>query len=83
MSTTTVQDFIKNQDVKKLAEDIVLGPQAEVLTMIEQFNNRWRTELEIPSNAAVSVNRADVNDSFALSEGDQVAAVVSNKTGGQ
>ena len=47
MSTTTMQDFINAQDVKKLAEDIVLGPQAEVLTLIEQFNNRWRTDLNI------------------------------------
>ena len=52
---------------------------------VVEANNvgQLRTELEIPGDAAVSVNRADVNDSFALSEGDQVAAVVSNKTGGQ
>ena len=48
MSTIiSLKDYIESQDVKKLAEDIVLGPQAEVLTMIEQFNNRWRTELGI------------------------------------
>ena len=47
MSIVTIHEFINDQDVKKLAEDIVLGPQAEVLTMIEQFNNRWRTKLGI------------------------------------
>ena len=47
MSTISIKDYIENQDVKKLAEDIVLGPQAEVLTMIERFNDRWRTKLGI------------------------------------
>ena len=47
MSVTTVKDFISKQNVKKLAEDIVLGPQAEVLTLIEQFNNRWRSNIAI------------------------------------
>ena len=47
MATTTIKDFISNQNVKELAQDIVLGPQAEVLTLLEQFNNRWRTHLNI------------------------------------
>ena len=47
MSIVTIHEFINDQDIKQLAEDIVLGPQAEVLTMLEQFNDRWRTELGI------------------------------------
>ena len=68
-ATTTIQYLEGSRFVDKVVEANNVG--------------QLRTELEIPSNAAVSVNRADVNDSFALSEGDQVAAVVSNKTGGQ
>ena len=68
-TTTTIQYLEGSRFVDKVVEANNVG--------------QLRTELEIPSNAAVSVNRADVNDSFGLNEGDQVAAVVSNKTGGQ
>ena len=68
-TTRTIQYLEGSRFVDKVVESTNVG--------------QLRTELEIPSNAAVSVNRADVNDSFGLNEGDQVAAVVSNKTGGQ
>ena len=68
-TTRTIQYLEGSRFVDKVVESTNVG--------------QLRTELEIPTNAAVSVNRADVNDSFELNEGDQVAAVVSNKTGGQ
>jgi len=42
-----------------------------------------RTELDIPANAEIAVNRADQPDSYLIQEGDQIAAVVEDKTGGQ
>ena len=68
-TTRTIQYLEGSRFVDKVVESATVG--------------QLRSELEIPTNAAVSVNRADVNDGFALSDGDQVAAVVSNKTGGQ
>ena len=68
-TTRTIQYLEGSRFVDKVVDSTTVG--------------QLRCELEIPSNAAVSVNRADVNDSFGLSDGDQVAAVVSNKTGGQ
>ena len=41
-----------------------------------------RTELEIPTRAAVSVNGTGVENDYALSEGDLVAAVENDKGGG-
>ena len=68
-TTRTIQYLEGSRFVDKVVESATVG--------------QLRSELEIPTNAAVSVNRADVNDAFGLSDGDQVAAVVSNKTGGQ
>ena len=68
-TTRTIQYLEGSRFVDKVVESTNVG--------------QLRTELEIPTDAAVSVNRADVNNSFELSDGDQVAAVVSNKTGGQ
>ena len=42
-----------------------------------------RAELDIPANAEIAVNRVDQPDSYILQEGDQIAAVVEDKTGGQ
>ena len=42
-----------------------------------------RRELSIQTGATISVNGTDVPDSYELSADDQVAAVVSNKTGGK
>lgn len=42
-----------------------------------------RSELDIPSGAEIAVNREDKTDSYELQDGDQVAAVVEDKTGGE
>lgn len=42
-----------------------------------------RTELDIPTTASIAVNREDVPDTYVLSNDDQVAAVVEDKTGGE
>jgi len=41
-----------------------------------------RTEMEIPATASISVNGRDVTNTYELQDDDQVAAVISNKTGG-
>ena len=41
-----------------------------------------RTELEMAAGSDVSVNGIGVTDDYTLEEGDVVAAVNSNKTGG-
>ena len=41
-----------------------------------------KTELNIPNNAAIAIGGIDVLDSHALADGDEVAAVIQNKTGG-
>ena len=41
-----------------------------------------RDELEMASGSAVSVNGTGVTDDYQLQDGDIVAAVTSNKTGG-
>ena len=41
-----------------------------------------RTEKDIPANAAISVGGRTVGDDHALSDGDLVAAVHNDKTGG-
>ena len=41
-----------------------------------------RTEKDIPSNAAISVGGRTVGDDHGLSDGDLVAAVHNDKTGG-
>ena len=41
-----------------------------------------RLEMEIPATASISVNGRDVTNSYELQDDDQVAAVISNKTGG-
>ena len=41
-----------------------------------------RTEKDIPGNAAISVGGRTVGDDHALSDGDLVAAVHNDKTGG-
>ena len=41
-----------------------------------------KTELNIASGAVVSVNGQNVRDSHTLSDGDMVAAVHNDKTGG-
>mgnify|MGYP003153443599 CR=1 FL=1 len=41
-----------------------------------------RTELDIASGASIAVNGTNVTDDYTLSDGDIVAAVTSNKTGG-
>ena len=42
-----------------------------------------RTELTIPEGASIAVNREDVTNTYQLQDGDQVAAVVEDKTGGK
>ena len=42
-----------------------------------------RRELELPTNAVVNVNGTIANDSHEVSDGDFVATVTNNKTGGQ
>lgn len=42
-----------------------------------------RTELNIPANAEIAVNRVDQPDTYELQEDDQIAAVVEDKTGGK
>ena len=42
-----------------------------------------RTEKDIPSNAAISVGGRTVGDDHGLSDGDLVAAVHNDKTGGK
>lgn len=44
--------------------------------------SQLRTEMEIPTGASISVNGRDVTDTYELQDDDQIAAVVSNKTGG-
>ena len=44
--------------------------------------SQLRTEMEIPNGASISVNGRDVTDTYELQDDDQVAAVISNKTGG-
>ena len=44
--------------------------------------SQLRTEMEIPAGASISVNGRDVTDTYELQDDDQVAAVISNKTGG-
>tara|TARA_R100000664_G_C2755626_1_gene143365 strand:+ start:1218 stop:1436 length:219 start_codon:yes stop_codon:yes gene_type:complete len=44
--------------------------------------SQLRTEMEIPVGASISVNGRDVTDTYELQDDDQVAAVISNKTGG-
>ena len=52
-------------------------------TEVESTNiGSLRRELGIQDGATISVNGTDVPDSYELSADDQVAAVVSNKTGG-
>ena len=41
-----------------------------------------RSEMEIPATASISVNGRDVTNSYELQDEDQIAAVISNKTGG-
>ena len=41
-----------------------------------------RTEKDIPGNAAISVGGRTVGDDHSLSDGDLVAAVHNDKTGG-
>ena len=41
-----------------------------------------RTELEIPTRAAISVNGTGVENDYELTEGDLVAAVENDKGGG-
>jgi len=41
-----------------------------------------RTELDINAGATVAVNGTNVTDDHTLADGDIVAAVTSNKTGG-
>ena len=41
-----------------------------------------RTEKDIPANAAISVGGRTVGDDHGLSDGDLVAAVHNDKTGG-
>ena len=41
-----------------------------------------RTELDIAPGASIAVNGTNVTDDHVLSDGDIVAAVTSNKTGG-
>ena len=41
-----------------------------------------RTELNIATGAVISVNGQNVRDGHALSDGDMVAAVHNDKTGG-
>lgn len=41
-----------------------------------------RTELDINAGATVAVNGTNVTDDYTLADGDIVAAVTSNKTGG-
>ena len=42
-----------------------------------------RTEMEIPATASISVNGRDVTNTYELQDEDQIAAVISNKTGGR
>ena len=42
----------------------------------------YRTEKELPDDIRISVNSKNVADSKALADGDYVAAVANNKTGG-
>ena len=42
-----------------------------------------RTEKDIPNNAAISVGGRTVGDDHGLSDGDLVAAVHNDKTGGK
>ena len=42
-----------------------------------------RTEKDIPANAAISVGGRTVGDDHGLNDGDLVAAVHNDKTGGQ
>lgn len=42
-----------------------------------------RTELDMPSGSSVAVNATDQSDDYQLQDGDIVANVNSNKTGGQ
>lgn len=46
---------------------------------VEQLRN----EMEIPATASISVNGRDVTNTYELQDDDQVAAVISNKTGGK
>ena len=41
-----------------------------------------RAELDINAGATVAVNGTNVTDDYSLADGDIVAAVTSNKTGG-
>ena len=42
-----------------------------------------RDELDMAAGSSVAVNGTNVTDDYQLSDGDIVAAVTSNKTGGQ
>ena len=42
-----------------------------------------RTELDMPAGSSVAVNATDQSDDYQLQDGDIVANVNSNKTGGQ
>ena len=42
-----------------------------------------KRELELPTNAVVNVNGTIANDSQEIKDGDFVATVTNNKTGGQ
>jgi len=42
-----------------------------------------RDELDMADGSTVAVNGTNVNDDYELSDGDIVAAVTSNKTGGK
>ena len=42
-----------------------------------------RTELDMPAGSSLAVNAVDQDDSYEIQDGDIIASVSSNKTGGQ
>ena len=63
--------------IKVLSGAGFITQEVRALTVCE-----LREELSIDSNASIAVNGQNVTPSYELQEGDLVAAVSNNKTGG-
>mgnify|MGYP003135357608 CR=1 FL=1 len=69
ISTTTIKVLSGGGFIEKVITSQTLGA--------------LRDELDMPAGSSLAVNAVDQDDSYEIQDGDIIASVSSNKTGGQ